>query len=437
MASAIDTSKPIAGSPTTQSVRDQFTTAASEITSLQANGIEDLTTAEVDQLENIGTTTISAAQWIYLGASDQALATTDSITHVNFTATGFVYSSVTDSITAGSTQTQAGATALTTQVNRVTVSGTNGDGVKLPTGVNCGRVLVINADAAQTIQIWPATSDSIDGGSVDAVDSNTLAAGAEREYVMVGVTNWNTVTPTGGAGDLVSTNNLSDVANAGTSRTNLGVAIGSDVQAFGAILDDFNTLGADASDGQFIVATGAGAFAYESTTTARTSLGVGTGDSPQFTGIELGHASDTTVTRSAAGVLAVEGVAQAAKTGVNATKQVIAIAASDEATALTTGAAKVTFHMPYAFTLTDVKAGVTTAPTGATLTVDINEAGSTILSTKITIDISEKTSGTAATPPVISDASLAEDALMTIDIDQVGSTVAGAGLKVYLIGYIT
>jgi hypothetical protein len=40
----------------------------------------------------------------------------------------------------------------------------------------------------------------------------------------------------------------------------------------------------------------------------RTTLGVGTGDSPQFTAIELGNASDTTLSRSAAGVLAVEGV---------------------------------------------------------------------------------------------------------------------------------
>lgn len=42
--------------------------------------------------------------------------------------------------------------------------------------------------------------------------------------------------------------------------------------------------------------------------TARTSLGVGTGDSPQFTAVNIGNASDTTLTRSAAGVAAVEGI---------------------------------------------------------------------------------------------------------------------------------
>jgi hypothetical protein len=111
------------------------------------------------------------------------------------------------------------------------------------------------------------------------------------------------------------------------------------------------------------------------------------------------------------------------------------IACSDETTALTTGTAKVTFRMPYAFTLTAVRASVTTAPTGAALQVDINEGGVSILSTPITIDASEKTSTTAAVPPVISDSALADDAEVTIDIDVVGSTVAGAGLKVYLIGH--
>jgi hypothetical protein len=129
-----------------------------------------------------------------------------------------------------------------------------------------------------------------------------------------------------------------------------------------------------------------------------------------------------------------EAIALAIGTGVDLT-QAICIAASDETTALTTGVAKVTFRMPYAFTLTAVRASVTTAPTGGTLlTVDINESGTTILSTKLTFDASEKTTTTATTPAVISDASLANDAEITIDIDAVGSTIAGAGLKVYLIG---
>lgn len=117
--------------------------------------------------------------------------------------------------------------------------------------------------------------------------------------------------------------------------------------------------------------------------------------------------------------------------------QVIPIACSDETTALTAGTAKVTFRMPFAFTLTAVRASLTTAQTsGAVFTVDINEAGVSILSTKLTIDNTEKSSVTAATAPVMSDTALADDAEITIDIDQVGDGTA-KGLKVYLIGVVT
>jgi len=112
----------------------------------------------------------------------------------------------------------------------------------------------------------------------------------------------------------------------------------------------------------------------------------------------------------------------------------IGIACSDETSNLTTGTAKVTFRMPYAMTLTSVRASVNTAPTGSTLIVDLNEGGTSVLSTKLSIDASEKTSTTAATAAVISDSALADDAEITIDIDQIGSTVAGKGLKVWLIG---
>lgn len=113
----------------------------------------------------------------------------------------------------------------------------------------------------------------------------------------------------------------------------------------------------------------------------------------------------------------------------------ITVACSDETTALSTGTAKATFRMPYAMTLTAVRGSLTTAGTGAALlTVDINESGTTILSTKLTFDASEKTTTTAATPAVISDATLADDAEITIDIDQVDTDNVAAGLKITLIG---
>ena len=58
-------------------------------------------------------------------------------------------------------------------------------------------------------------------------------------------------------------------------------------QNHGDVLDDLNTLGAVGANSEFLVGTGAGAFAWESGTTVRTSIGLGTGDSPQFTGLTL------------------------------------------------------------------------------------------------------------------------------------------------------
>jgi hypothetical protein len=112
----------------------------------------------------------------------------------------------------------------------------------------------------------------------------------------------------------------------------------------------------------------------------------------------------------------------------------IQLAASDESTALTTGTAKVSFRMPFAMTVSAVRASLVTAQASGTIfTVDINEAGATILSTKLTIDNTELTSTTATTDPVISDSTLADDALITIDIDQIGDGTA-KGLKILLKG---
>lgn len=121
----------------------------------------------------------------------------------------------------------------------------------------------------------------------------------------------------------------------------------------------------------------------------------------------------------------------------NAFNEVILLAASDETTDLTATTGKATFRMPFAMTVTGVSASVTTAPVGSTIIVDINEGGTSILSTKLSIDASEKTSTTAATPAVISDTALASDAEITVDIDQIGSSTAGTGLKVKIEGYRT
>lgn len=118
----------------------------------------------------------------------------------------------------------------------------------------------------------------------------------------------------------------------------------------------------------------------------------------------------------------------------DAEKVVFVVPCSDNETAVTTGAGKGRVPVPFSFTLTGVKANAATAPTGSTFVIDINEGGVSVLSTELTIDATEITSTTAATPAVISDSAIADDAVITIDFDQVGATVAGAGIVVTLYG---
>ena len=110
----------------------------------------------------------------------------------------------------------------------------------------------------------------------------------------------------------------------------------------------------------------------------------------------------------------------------------ILLVAEDETTELITGTTPISFRMPYGFTLAEVRATLTTASSSGVVTIDINEVGATILSTKLTIDQDETTSKTAATAVVISDTGLADDALIDVDVD--GQGTGATGLKVLLIG---
>lgn len=247
------------------------------------------------------------------------------------------------------------------------------------TTTTTGRSLLAAADAAAirtiagvgTIGTQASSSVSITGGSITGITDLAVADGG-----------------TGGS-------------DAATARTNLGLVIGTNVQAY---------------DGELAAIAGL--------TSAADRL-------PYFTG--SGTASLATFT--AAGRALLDDADAAAQRATLQIPEVIIVAVGDETTAITTGTAKVTFRMPFAMTLTAVRASLTTASSSGIPTVDINEgagAGTSILSTKLTIDQSELTSTTAATAAVISDTALADDAQITIDIDVAGT--GAAGLKVALIG---
>jgi len=160
-----------------------------------------------------------------------------------------------------------------------------------------------------------------------------------------------------------------------------------------------------------------------------------TADTEVATMVADANSPDNWITFGASTTSAGDGLIKSGTTISSKPVVVAAIALGDETTPIVAGTSIVTFHAAVGFTLTDVVAGLTTTQTSGTiLTFDINEAGVSILSTKITIDNTEDISTTAVAPPVLSDTVIAAGAKLTIDVDQIGDSTA-AGAKIYLVGY--
>jgi hypothetical protein len=87
------------------------------------------------------------------------------------------------------------------------------------------------------------------------------------------------------------------------------------------------------------------------------------------------------------------------------------------------------FTMPFAGTFTKAWLKVVSAPTGANLIVDVNKNGTTIATSSKPTIVAGATSGSSET---FTTTTFAIGDVITMDIDQVGSTVAGAGLSIQL-----
>ena len=164
-----------------------------------------------------------------------------------------------------------------------------------------------------TVQISGTTLSVITGG-VDHGGLTGLADDDHAQYLLASAATNRTVFAT----------NWTDLTDAGETTLHIHDGRYYTESEIGTILGDYLTTAAAAAtyqpldadltaiaalantDSNFIVGNGT-TWVAESGATARTSLGLGTGDSPQFTAIELGHATDTTLARVAAGVAAVEG----------------------------------------------------------------------------------------------------------------------------------
>lgn len=107
-------------------------------------------------------------------------------------------------------------------------------------------------------------------------------------------------------------------------------------------------------------------------------------------------------------------------------------ALSDETTTPTVGTGKITFRAPFPITLTQIpRMSLSTA--GSNLSsVDIKLAGTTVLgANKLSVDASEKTSVTAATPTTLAITAIPDDGEITVDITSVGVGALGFKVTIY------
>jgi len=287
-----------------------------------------LTNSSSNLLIKSGSTTAAT----FSGANVTFAGTVDATTDFTIGSTVITDDSIVMTPSTSDTVTIAGATHGILNVTTVDAAGTAAD-VNIDAD---GEIVIDAADAAGAIfkiagtaqlsvidgAILPTTDNDIDLGSgsyqfKDAYINGTL----EADAVTIGGTNVVT-------GSLITT--LGTISAGVWQGTDVGVAYGgtgASTLTDGGVLLGSGTSAVTAmavlADGEMIVGDGTTDPVAESGATLRTSIGVGTGNSPQFTGIELGHASDTTIARSGSGAITVEGtqvlLAGAALTGTTGT----------------------------------------------------------------------------------------------------------------------
>ena len=139
-----------------------------------------------------------------------------------------------------------------------------------------------------------ATDFRGDGGTLSNISANKNF----QEVTDIGATTTNKITLTNSATSLQTTGKIVSLTlEANVNASNIVTADGRGINQLNASNVSIGTLA--------IARGGTGA---DTASAAASALGVGTEDSPQFTAIELGHASDTTLARSSAGVVTIEGV---------------------------------------------------------------------------------------------------------------------------------
>ena len=101
------------------------------------------------------------------------------------------------------------------------------------------------------------------------------------------------------------------------------------------------------------------------------------------------------------------------------------------------GDGKVFLELPYTMSDVSVKGYCSSAPTGSSMTGRLRVNGSIVTSPVVTIDATETSTSTAATPPGMTVSTIAAGSVVSADQITIGGTLPGKGFKITLLGTIT
>jgi hypothetical protein len=114
-------------------------------------------------------------------------------------------------------------------------------------------------------------------------------------------------------------------------------------------------------------------------------------------------------------------VTSAGPTGPTGDVVVFSVAVTGKGDVLVAGNDAAYFRAPFAFELTEVRASLDVASSGAAVEIDVNDDTVSVFSTVLSIDAGSLTSVGATTPAVIANPTIADDSEITFDIDVEGT----------------
>jgi hypothetical protein len=231
-----------------------FDTLAEVLANGNTSGANDIIVAAGQKItvDTIDETTAAA------GVTIDSVLLKDDVVNATDIETGSI--SANDGTTAATIANSTGVVTVPSAVlTTADINGGTADGVVLgATTPAAATVTTLAANTSLTINSTVTVTSVLDEDNMSSNDPAGLATQQSIKAYVDGQV----------GGSLAAVNNLSDVANAGTSRTNLGVAVGSDVLAYDANLQGFvdalTLPTSDGTTGQALVTNGSGTISFGS-----------------------------------------------------------------------------------------------------------------------------------------------------------------------------